>query len=106
MQHLSSVDTDAPADDTMPEAISALIETYDVAVYSYEDGTTPSAQLAPSMWATVVRRARLDGALRAVRVTLGSAWCVAVVDVGDTAVTLTAAPDPTRSLTLLDLTDL
>ena len=95
-----------PFDDTMPAEITALCESYAVNVLDYEDGPMPSAQLAPSDWARVVKAAGETSSLRALRVQLGSAWAVASVDLGDYCVTITTAPDPTRPLVLVDLVGL
>jgi len=94
--------------ETHPAAVAAFMEFYDVDILDYEDGTTPSVRVAPKVWIDVVSAARADDKLRAVRITSGAVWLhvVAVVDVGDDAVTMTATLDSAISRTVLDVCDL
>lgn len=89
--------------ESLPPAIDALIEQYNLDILDASDGTMATAQLRPYQWERVVRAAHEAGDLRAVRVQLGTAWAIAVVDVGQYTVTITTAPDASRPLVLLDL---
>ena len=83
-----------------------MIEQYNLDVLDASDGTMATAQLRPYQWERVVREAHEAGDLRAVRVQLGTAWAIAVVDVGEHTVTITTAPDASRPLVLVDLVGL
>lgn len=91
-----------------PAAVDALIATYDVCVLGYEDGTIPVARVNHGGWSMVVNEAHADDKLRAVsaKITDGRLVLAAVVDVGDSSVTVSATADTSISTTILDLVDL
>lgn len=94
--------------ETLPATVQAFCDLYDVGILDHEDGTTPMVRVSPAVYADVHRRAREANDLRASRVSTGNGclFLVAVVDVGDSAVTMTATAHANVLRTVIELVDL
>lgn len=96
---------DSPA---LPPIVQAFCDEYDVPIFDHEDGTTPTVRVSATVWCEVSKAARRDDKLRALLVHTDTAGVhlVAVVDVGDAAVTMAATAVATVPRTIVNLVDL